>query len=40
MNQNPPATSSETPPSTGVDFVLIVISAFVGLIALVYLVLL
>jgi hypothetical protein len=40
MNQNLPTPSPETPASTGVDFVLILVSAATGLIALLYLVLL
>ena len=40
MNQTPPNTSPETPASTGVDVVLIAVSAAAGLIALLYLLLL
>lgn len=40
MNQNLPNTTPEAPASTGVDFVLIAVSAATGLIALLYLVVL
>lgn len=40
MNQNLPNTTPETPANTGLDFVLIAVSAIAGLIALIYLVVL